>query len=125
MPQANSGRKRADFSKQFSPFVENQQQTNAKSKTDRDRYGQRDVEKNGNGIEQHRNTFKCFLFRKSNRKAKTVGQTPLTAESTKLRQCRYDFLAVELLARDVDGNGDARRRKLRPNEKVYFTSRAW
>ena len=40
--EAHGGRKRADFSRRFSPVMENQQQTNNKSKADRDAYGQRD-----------------------------------------------------------------------------------
>ena len=85
--EAHGGRKRADFSNRFSPVAENQQQTNNKTKTDRDKHGQRDVERDGNSREQNRNAFKCFLCGKSNHKAKAVGQRVLTVEYTKLRQC--------------------------------------
>ena len=68
--EAHGGRKRADFSNRFCPVAENQQQTNNKTKTDRDKHGQRDVERDGNSREQNRNAFKCFLCGKSNHKAK-------------------------------------------------------
>ena len=58
--EAHGGRKRADFSKRFSPVGENQQQTNIKPGADKD----------GSSREQNKNTFKCFLCGKSNHKAK-------------------------------------------------------
>ena len=87
--EAHGRRKRADFSRRFSPVMENQQQTNNKSKADRDAYGQRDIGRDGGSNEQNRNTFKCFLCGKSNHKAKDCRSmgTNSRVEYTKPRQC--------------------------------------